>query len=155
MREIARLAGMSRFQFSLRMLLVAVAVVGIGAALWRAEASWQAGAIEFLLVAWVVATVAMMSVNAKGRAKAFWMGVTTECVWPVLGYLPVVGFFSLNGVIESGHPVPPFLDTLDWFPLFLIGMSDSFRPVLLAWAFAPVIGLLCIFTHWLLARPPG
>ena len=71
---------MSRFQFSLRMLLVAVAVavVGIGAALWRAEASWQAGAIEFLLVAWVVATVAMMSINAKGRAKAFWMGVTTE-----------------------------------------------------------------------------
>jgi len=43
---------MGRCQFSLRTLLVAV--VGIGAALWIAEPSWQIGVVETVFVTWHV-----------------------------------------------------------------------------------------------------
>ena len=41
---------MARVQFSLRMLLSAVAVVAIGAALWVAEPSWPLGLLQALFV---------------------------------------------------------------------------------------------------------
>src|SRR6185437_6619039 len=52
---------MKGYQFSLRMMLAAVAVVGIGAALWVAEPSWQVGVVELLLSAWLLASVATLA----------------------------------------------------------------------------------------------
>lgn len=145
---------MLRSQFSLRTMLATVAVVGIGAALWVAEPSWQVGAVEFLLVPCVLASTAIISVHSTGRAKAFWFGFAAECAWPLVVYLPVaVGFSLPDAIIRDNAAVPPYLEVLGWFPIILVGISGDFRPVLLAWAFAPLVGLLCVFTHWLLIRP--
>jgi hypothetical protein len=148
---------MGRFQFSLRMMLAAVAVVGIGAGLWVAEPSWQLGVVEALLLAWVPASAVLLSIQFTGKARAFWMGVAAECVWPILVCLSVAVLFSLGIVpVDSALPETPPLLTRPawWFPGFLFDLSEHFLPVLLAWAFAPVVGLLCVLTHWLFIRPP-
>jgi hypothetical protein len=64
---------MTGTQFSLRTLLAAVAVVGIGAGLWIAEPSWQVGTIEVLLLAWVPASLVVLACNSTGRTKAWWI----------------------------------------------------------------------------------
>lgn len=139
---------MSRFQFSLRTMLAAVAVVGIGAALWVAEPSWQVGAVESLLLAWVPASAAVLSVHSIGKAKAFWMGVTAGCILPPIPLILVAPTKYDYSIIDLG---PKFLGD---FGFYLQILSGSFHVALVGWAFAPVVGLLCVLTHWLLIRPP-
>jgi hypothetical protein len=142
---------MSQMQFSIRTLLAAIAAVGIGAALWTAEPpSWQLGAVEALLMAWVLASTEMLRMNSMGKPKAFWAGFTAEC--------KLVTFFYFLCFV----PVRNILLDADLFmsrPLGTLGvlansLSIHFRPLFLSWAFAPVVGLLCVLTHWLLIRPP-
>ena len=147
---------MARTQFSLRTLFAAVAVVGIGAALWVAEPSWQLGAIEALVLAWVPGSAVALAVHSVGKTKTFWIGFAAESIWPVLAYLPIIVGLSLHVIVldETGVGGIPPSETLSvWFPRLLIGISHTLRPVLIAWAFAPVVGLLCVLTHWLLVRP--
>ena len=136
---------MSRMQFSIRTLLAAVAVVGISAALWVAEPSWQVGAMQSLLLAWVFASAAILSVNSYGKAKAFWFGVAVECVWAIL----VSSIAAASTPMDGAGTFPEFLG---WLPLFFIGMSVNFHGALAAMAFSPVVGLLCVLTHWLFIR---
>jgi hypothetical protein len=145
---------MKGYQFSLRTLLAAVAVVGIGAALWTAEPSWKMGAVEFLLVPSVLASAAILTVRSKGTAKAFWMGCAVECIWPFVAYLPAVLVLYFLEQLERSTEVelPDVRDDLLLFFGSLDGISYCFRPVLLAWAFAPIVGLLCVLTHWLFIR---
>lgn len=138
---------MKGYQFSLRTLLAAVAAVGIGAALWVAEPSWQVGAVEFLLLALLPATTAMLCVSSTGKARAFWVGVTVESLLPTIGWAVYGIEISLNPYLANGSN--PQLDLLhNW----LLLLSGNFRPVLLVWAFAPIVGLLCVLTHWLFIR---
>jgi hypothetical protein len=131
---------MSRTQFSLRTLLAAVAAVGIGTALWTAEPSWQVGAVELSLLGWGLASATILIANSAGMARAFWLGCTVEFVLPAILHVGSTNYSSL---------------TLNWhFESFLWNLSSQFRTVLLFWAFSPVVGLLCVFTHWLLIRPP-
>ena len=143
-------------QFSLRTLLAAVAAIGIGAALWVAEPSWQVGAVEFFLAPCVLGSATLLALHSSGRPNEFWTGVAAEIVWPILVYLPVALLFSLPhraiGAVDTA--ALSFLHLPNWFPHFLVGMSETFRPVLLAWAFAPIVGLLCVLMHWVLLRPP-
>lgn len=134
---------MGRFNYSLRSLLAAIAVVGIGAALWVAEPSWKLGAVEALLLAWVLGSVVALSVHSNGRVRTFWIGVGSECVLPI-AVLTVGG--DLFGYDIDGY---------DFLQVILHRLSFEFHPVLLAWAFAPVVGLLCVFTHWLFIRSAG
>ena len=124
-------------QFSLRTLLAAVAIVGIGAALWVAEPSWWLGAIEFSLSAWVLASSGILLSHSTGKVKAFWLGVAVECIMPTAIQI------SVNASHFAWH-----------FEGFVMNFSLGFRTTLLLWAFAPVVGLLCVLTHWLLVRPP-
>lgn len=132
-------------QFSLRMLLAAVAVVGIGAALWVAEPSWQVGAIECLLLGWVPASAAVLSASSNGKARAFWIGFAAESILPPTLFASFIGFDT--PVFEDFQPY------LGFFRAFLTNLSANFRTVLLLWTFAPMAGLLCALTHWLLVRP--
>src|SRR6185312_8886714 len=112
------------FQFSLRMMLAAIAVVGIGAGLWVAEPSWHVGSVEFFLVPWVLASTTLLSVHSTQKIKAFWMGVAAECIWPVLVYLPVCVLFSMpHSMIGADNAaVLSFLRLPNWFSLFLVGI---------------------------------
>lgn len=135
---------MGRMQFSLRMLFAAVAVVAIGAALWVAKPSWQNGAVEVVFVAWTLTSAAMGSANSTGKTKAFWMGVTVESVLPAIAWAFLGSFGASTALVRS---------TSLKFELYLEILSQNFRLLLLAWAFAPVVGLLCVLTHRLLVRP--
>jgi hypothetical protein len=66
--------------------------------------------------------------------------------------LPILFYCSFLHSYIGGLSPEPSIPA--WIELGLTGMSASFRSVLVAWAFAPVVGLLCVFTHWLLIRPP-
>lgn len=138
------------FQFSLRMLLAAVGIVGIGAGLWVAEPSWQIGAVEFLLLACVPASAAALSVHSDGRAKAFWMGVTSECISAAVFCCTGMGAVALD-LLGLPTFIPTSLESL--MARFWL-LSANFQAILFSWAFAPVVGLLCVFTHWLFIRPP-
>lgn len=126
-------------------MLLAAAVAGLGAALWVAEPSWQVGAVECLLLGWAPASAAVLSAYTSGKARAFWMGFTVESI-----LMPAL----FAAVIEFDAPVfEDFRPYLGLFRAFLENLSANFRAVLLLWIFAPVVGLLCVCTHWLLAPP--
>ena len=132
---------MNSFQFSLGMMLAAVAVVGIGAGLWIAEPSWYVGAVEFSLSAWGLASAIILIPRSAGKSKAFWLGFSIQFTLPT-----AINMVSVNIYV---------LKMANWhFASFCTGMSIGFRIVLVLWAFAPVVGLLCVFTHWLFVRPP-
>ena len=136
-------------QFSLRALLAAIAIVGIGAALWGAEPSWRLGAIEAFLLAWVPGSTAALSVHSIGRTKTFWIGVTSACIFPPITLI-IIGSMPYDyPILMSGPDTPRVLGLLEDY---LRTLSLNFRTALISWAFSPVVGLLCVFTHWLFIR---
>jgi hypothetical protein len=132
---------MRGYQFSLRMLLAAVAVAGIGAALWTAKPSWKVGAIEALLLVWVPTSAIVMVINSTGMSKTFWIGTSAECLAASLGF------------IRYAVPVESYSTYSVMLQYLAYHISDRFWSVLLAWAVAPIVGFLCVATHWLLVRP--
>lgn len=140
---------MNKMQYSLRMLLSAVTLAAIGAALWIAKPSWQIGVVEALVLAWVPASAVLLSVHSSGKAKAFWTGVAAQCILATA--LITLVDSSVAGWVQFNYSNPSAFDGLRGFAGAL---AASFRQVLLAWAFAPVVGLLCVLTHWLIIRPP-
>ena len=132
-------------QFSLRTLLAAVAAVGIGAALWTAEPSWKVGAFEFLLLAWVPASAALLAAHSAGAARSWWIGITAEST--LTTFIFFTHFVPLETLIFKNSSA---LYTGLFYVAFNI--SESFRTALKLWAFAPIVGLLCVLTHWLFIR---
>jgi hypothetical protein len=142
----------SPFQFSLRMMLAAVAVVGIGAALWVAEPSWQVGAIELTFSGWVLASAVLLSINSKTNAKAWWVGVLVHCVMSVFIYcITLYPTFLENANDPIIRPVVS-LAPIKWVSLTF---STYIRSLLVGFATAPVLGIICVLTHWLFIRPKG
>ncbi len=143
---------MGRFNYSLRTLLATVAALGIGAALWMAEPSWQIGLVETLFLICVPASAVILSVNSSGKARAWWVGIAAGCIFGINLYLPsdagVVNVFTLYA---NPNPAATPLARLQ---AIAKSLSSEFQVLLLLWSFAPVVGLLCVFTHWLLIRPP-
>jgi hypothetical protein len=143
---------MKGFQFSLRMMLAAVAVVGIGAGLWVAEPSWQVGILQTLFVLALPAGVTVAATQLSGPSRAFCVGLSFATTIPAITFIfpltlecrNLVG--TVAGVFESNEGVR-----------WLHGLSltsQLFKLAAFQWAFAPVVGLLCVFTHWLFIRPP-
>ena len=139
-------------QFSLRTLLAAVAIVGIGAALWVAEPSWQVGILQTFFVLALPACVTVAAMQLSGNSRAFCVGLsfaTTIAAVMFIFHLTLecrnlIG--TVAGVFESDEGVR-----------WLHGLSltsQLFKLAAFQWAFAPVVGLLCVFTHWLLIEPP-
>ena len=144
---------MPRMQFSIRTLLAVVTVVGIGAALWTAKPSWWVGAVEVLFVAWVLASAIILAVNSTGKFKAWWIGIAVGGVLPTIFWLASLGTFIHDPprevLFNASNGMQLFSDE------FLPTLFYGFRLVILGWAFAPVVGLLCVFTHWLFIRSAG
>ena len=140
---------MKGHQFSLRTLLAAIAGVGIGAGLWVAEPSWQAGAVTALLLTWVPGSALALSMHSTGKSRTFWMVCAVHCVLMPL-FLVRSGWF-LGPDSELSESFPEFWGNA---PYTLLVFSWNFLEFLLIWVSAPVVGLLCVLTHWLLIRPP-
>lgn len=134
---------MTSIQFQRRIVATTAVLLCTGAALWVAEPSWQVGALECFLFGWVPSSAAILSANSTGKGKAFWLGFAVEAALPPSIYLARFG-----APMFIAKPIG-----LD-FPHFLVDFSRVFRPVLMLWAFAPFVGLLCVGTHWFFVQQP-
>lgn len=131
-------------QFSLRMLFVAVAVVGIGAALWVAEPSPQVGAIEVMLSLWVPTLAVIFGLKTAGKSRVCWLGVAFTLAMFAIAY-------SRECVTSIKEPGLPFLLLVEKFAM---QFSVDFRGLLVVWAaYAPIVGILCVLAHWLIIQP--
>lgn len=145
---------MSRTQFSLRTLLAAVAAVGIGAALWTTEPSWPIGLLQSLFVMAAPACIFVAAMHCRGASRFFWLGVAFAGTISAATY-----FYQLANecrvLIADRHWTHVPVGTQQFFlPEGLASSSIFFKLTLIQWSVAPVVGLLCVFTHWLLVRPP-
>jgi hypothetical protein len=125
----------ARFQFSIRLMLVATAAVAAAMAAYRAEHSWQGRlAINGLTV--FSATAAILGViQTSGKLRAFWLGAAF-----VLIITAVRAFDELDqlGWFQSGAPILES-ESIAW----------------MFWCASPVNGLLVLLLHWLFwPRPP-
>lgn len=141
---------MKGYQFSLRTLLAAIAAIGIGAALWTAKPSWQIGVIEAFLLAWVPASAALLAAHSSGVAKSWWIGIAAGCTFATI--LLLLADTNWSVMVYSIAPANLAPGRLGQLKVFVETLSLNFQTLLLLWAFAPVVGLLCVLTHWLLIR---
>jgi hypothetical protein len=137
---------MSRTQFSLRSLLAAIGAVGVGAALWMAEPSWQVGAGAAFLLVFLPAAALTLAVHSTGIAKTWWTGLAVSTAFTSI-FLLIRSAMLL--AYDSAIVVTLWADLMG----FAGALSYNFRSALVCWAFSPIVGLLCVFTHWLLIRP--
>lgn len=145
---------MRRLQFSLRTMLAVVAIVGIGAALWIAEPSWQVGTIEALFLVWVPASAVVLAVNSAGKTKAWWIGNTAGLMTALFVYFEFWFPLLSNVPLHDGTELVVKDESLGPFGILAVTLSHRFRPLLQAWGLAPIVGLLCVATHLLFVGPP-
>ncbi len=138
---------MGHFRYSLRSLLAAAAVVGIGAALWIAEPSWRLGALEALLLVFVPAAAITFAVHSTRTVRAWWIGIATGSAFTtMLLFLQSTMLLAYDSMIVES----PWADLMR----FAGALSFNFRSAILAWALAPIVGVLCALTHYLLTSTP-
>ena len=144
-------------QFSLRALLAAIAIVGIGAALWVAEPSWQVGILQTSFVLALPACVTVAAIQADRASRAFYMGLAFATTIPAVIYLLQLANESLVLIVDIAAAGIPSETSYKETQL-LRGLSSScpfFKLAVSEWAFAPVVGFLCVLTHWLFIRSAG
>ena len=131
----------ARFQFSIRLMLVATAAVAAAVGAVTAEPSWLSLAVlEFLTIFFAAASVIVLR-QATGNWRTFLIGV-------------VVG--HCMAVVAGGHVIPwfvPYQHGLNVSELedYAAGAAQSLRYILPAiWCAAPINGLLCVLIHWLI-----
>lgn len=129
----------ARFQFSIRLLLVATAAVAGAVAAISAEPSWQSLAgLECLTMFFATASVVAMR-RTCGKVQTFWIG-------------SAVGFSV--AVVCAGHVLPwfvPYQKGVDVAELrdYSAGAAQSLRLVLPAiWCMALVNGILAVLLQW-------
>jgi len=123
-----------RFQFSIRMLLVATAAVAVAVAAGRAQSSFQSAfVINGLTVAFnTAAIVAVM--QTSGKVRTFWVGTAAVlCPASCMAGLSSMALFFL---ITSASPYSPQ------------GFGDN-RFFWLLWCAALVNGLFAVIFHCL------
>lgn len=147
---------MSRTQFSLRTLIAAVAVVGIGAALWVAEPSWQVGILQTLFVLALPACVMAAAMRLSGPSRAFCIGLSFATTIPAAIFLLRLTNEGRVLIVDSAVAGIPLETSSDEMQLLRgLSLSSLFKLAAGQWAFAPVVGLLCVFTNWLFIRSAG
>ena len=138
---------MGRFKFSLRILLAAV---GIGAALWVAEPSWQVGAIEGVLLVIIPVLTIRFARRSRGKARAWWEGVGMACLCSIL-----IFFYLYSVRMHAPFAEAPITSPVASSTTFLANLSARFRFIIAFWAFAPAVGVFFIVMHRLIGPPPG
>lgn len=137
-------------QFSLRTLLAAVAVVGIGAALWVAEPSWQAGLAGLFAVLIIPAFSLVAIANTKRYAHTFFIGF----------FVPAIcfAFFCVGTMTEHWWNGGRGETYLQWVHM-LEGVSLHLHLYITAPVIFPIVGLCCVVMHRMFfafdhCRPP-
>jgi hypothetical protein len=135
---------MGRMQFSIRMLLAAIATVGIGAASLAAEPTWQSfAALEFVSI--LYATIALIGVvQTSGTARSFWIGVSLPTALAAL--LAVISLplcFAYHDMMAYQIVLPELAQYI----------AEYLRPILgLFWLASLINGVLGVFVHSLFVR---
>jgi hypothetical protein len=140
-------------QFSLRLLLAAIAAVGIGAALWAAEPSWQVGILQSLVVMAAPACILTAAMHQQGANRAFLLGATFVATISTVTYSYQLAN-ECRVLLDRNWTSLPVGTQQMFLPDGLKASSVLFKHALFQWSFAPFVGLFCVFTHWLLLRPP-
>ncbi len=136
------LNGMTRFQFSLRILLAGVAAVGLATIALQVRGSILAGAIRILLALGFPALTATISLHTRGPVRAFWMGAFFASLAAFFKHFAEFGTYSLE-LSQDGYPFESlvgYVKTLTQLYPQIIG---------LLWLSMPVVGLACASTYWL------
>jgi hypothetical protein len=130
----------TRFQFSIRMLMAAVAVIGMSLAAVVTEPGWASGALLLFMLTTIPAAALAGVVNGRGSFRAFCIGVLVPSSFGVW----LVGTYVLNWhwqTLASGQ-IAHFLEYAKTLPYYA-----SSGTVL--WSLALATGLACVIFHWL------
>jgi hypothetical protein len=139
-------AGMvSRFQFSIRFLLVATAAIAAGTAAVCAKPSWPSSlALGCLSVLFSTAGI-VAAKQASGNLQTFWIGTAVVLA---LGPVFAMSFAAWFGMLMSLGPSKPpqeFMEGHAWgAPLLKLVLPGL-------WCAAPINGLVAVLLHWLFA----
>jgi hypothetical protein len=136
----------SRFQFSIRLMLVATAAVA--AAFWviTSEPGWPSlmSLVFFAIAFATVSTIA--AVCSGGRLRVFWVGASVMLI--------VGALIAVAGVMWLPFSVGrPSLESYEFTDRVLILSSFLRTSVAAFWLFAPFNGIICALVHWLFLRP--
>lgn len=143
---------MRALQFSIRRLLGAVAAVGIGAALWSAQRSWQVGLLQALLVMAMPACIFIAAMHRKGASRAFLLGVAFVATSSSVNYFYQLANSCRGTWMDSSIAGMASIARPTFFPQGLAESPVFFKIALFQWSLAPFVSLLCVFTHWLFVR---
>ena len=138
-------------RFSLGAIFAAIAFVAGYAGLWIARPSWQLGFVEALLAFAVPVTALSAAWKANSHARTFLLAIALVAMAPLAGQIDFAAHKQITFVATTTGAYP--ILELD-FRGALLACSESFRITLVAWAFAPVVGLLCVLTQRLVRSIP-
>jgi len=130
-----------RLQFSIRWIFAVTMAVAAGAGLWVATPSWQLGVIELVFVFFIPAFAAVASLDSRGNARAFWIGVMVSSA---LGsFVPFVSMLSqIAWTIDDWQSARRFLGRF----------AEYGRATVFSWSFASLVGILCVLCRRLLGK---
>lgn len=143
-------AGMaSRFQFSIRFVLVATAAIAAGAAAVCAKPSWQSSlALGCLSVLFSTAGI-VAAKQVDGHLQTFWIGTAVVLA---LGPVFAMSFAAWFGMLLSLGPTKSpkeFMEGYAWgAPILKLVLPGI-------WCAAPVNGLVAVLVHSLFANRPN
>lgn len=131
---------MGRFQFSIRLMLAATAVVA--SAVWATDAKPSVSTLAIFALSMVFTSVSILAYTlTTGTLRTFWLGVMvptgTQAIATVL----------LLALVLRAH---------DGFESLSQDMSTALslrNTAIIAWCFAPINGLVCAIVHRLFRSP--
>lgn len=139
--------------YSLRTLFITVAGAATVLALWLAGPSFQIGIVDVLVALAVPPMAAVAAANTERYLRTLFLAVSISTALPVVGYLQKVAVDLQN--VPLADPFPD--DVPDLQAIELRGgfhfAACRFRPVLVLWAFAPIVSLLAVAVHRIVSAP--
>lgn len=125
-----------RFQFSIRLMLVATALIAVGAWVFTWEPSAPALIAMPAIVTSLVTLSAFACCSTTGKAKVFWFGFT----------IPVaIGILAATSEAQASLYAWHQRAFENMLPLQCVVVRDTLLGCL---AFAPINGVVCALVHW-------
>jgi hypothetical protein len=132
-----------RFQFSIRMLLLATALIASALGAILAKQSWQAGLWVAFVAHMLPSAFLAGALYTRGPSQAFCAGAVFPATAALL-FLVFESWATSSSTVED-----PFVDFFE-----SIADSGSKNILTVFWSGIPVIGILCMTFRWLL-KPPA
>ena len=129
-----------RFQFSIRLLMAAVATVAAPLGVIVAKPSWQTGAATILVVLWMPAAFIAGVFYVRSWLRAF-------CVGAAIPAILAANVFALFAFLGSSNMRPESIKEV----VLEFCNPDLRAPLTVFWMLIPVAGLFCVVARWLFA----